>query len=253
MSPIAPAQRSDDHAIKSGPFVLLPHTRELHIDGRITELGGRAFDLLMLLISSRGRIVTKKEIFNRVWPSVFISESNLRVQIATLRRMLGDYGYLIKNIPGRGYIFLDKDVIDAAIALARTAARPSTIPDTTGGLPTVGVIDDDEDVRDAIASLLRSSGMGVELFASGNEYLERHASSRCRCLILDVLLPGQNGLEFQEVLARRNIRLPIIFISGHGDISMTVRAMKTGAVDFLTKPIRPEALLSAIRLALRAA
>src|ERR1700754_124642 len=150
MSPIAPFHDSvsDDGAIKSGPFVLLPHARELSIDGRLTELGGRAFDLLMLLMEARGTIVTKKEILNRVWPSVFVNENNLRVQIATLRRMLGKYGYLIKNISGRGYIFLDKDAIDAAIAIARTAARPSAVPDKTGGMPTVGVIDDDEDVRD---------------------------------------------------------------------------------------------------------
>jgi FixJ family two-component response regulator len=116
--------------------------------------------------------------------------------------------------------------------------------------PVVFVIDDDASVRAAISSLIRSVGLRVEVFASVSEFLAHKRSSATSCLILDVRLPGVSGLEFQSELAKANAQIPIIFITGHGDIPMTVKAMKAGAVEFLTKPFRDQDLLDAIQVAL---
>jgi FixJ family two-component response regulator len=127
-----------------------------------------------------------------------------------------------------------------------------TKPETPAA-PVVFVIDDDASVRDAISSLIRSVGLRTEVFASVSEFLARKRSSTTSCLILDVRLPGVSGLEFQSELAKANTEIPIIFITGHGDIPMTVRAMKAGAVEFLTKPFRDQDLLDAIQVALERA
>jgi FixJ family two-component response regulator len=116
--------------------------------------------------------------------------------------------------------------------------------------PVVFVIDDDASVRDAISSLIQSVGLRTEVFASVSEFLAHKRSSTMSCLILDVRLPGVSGLEFQSELAKANAEIPIIFITGHGDIPMTVKAMKAGAVEFLTKPFRDQDLLDAIQVAL---
>ena len=115
---------------------------------------------------------------------------------------------------------------------------------------TVFVIDDDNDVREGLRSLLQSIGLGCEVFATTKEFLNRKTSNEISCLILDVRLHGPSGLDFQAELARARVNIPIIFISGHGDIAMTVRAMKAGAVEFLTKPLREQDLLDAVRVAL---
>ena len=119
--------------------------------------------------------------------------------------------------------------------------------------PIVFVVDDDVDVREGLRSLLQSVSLGCEVFASAKEFLNRKASDAVSCLILDVRLPGSSGLDFQSELATAHIEIPIIFITGHGDIPMTVRAMKAGAVEFLTKPVREQDLLDAVRLALERA
>jgi FixJ family two-component response regulator len=119
--------------------------------------------------------------------------------------------------------------------------------------PVVFVIDDDASMRAAISSLIRSVGLRAEVFASVSEFLAHKRSSATSCLILDVRLPGVSGLEFQSELARANAQIPIIFITGHGDIPMTVKAMKAGAVEFLTKPFRDQDLLDAIQVALERA
>jgi len=115
--------------------------------------------------------------------------------------------------------------------------------------PIVFVVDDDAAVRAAIKDLLESAGIGVQTFASGAEFLARTAVDAPSCLILDVRLPGTSGLEFQRELTAAGIEIPIIFITGHGDIPITVQAMKAGAVDFLTKPFREQELLDAIHKA----
>jgi FixJ family two-component response regulator len=114
--------------------------------------------------------------------------------------------------------------------------------------PTVMVIDDDPGVRDSLGKLLRSVGFRVRLFGSVNEFLETDRPDGPACLVLDVRLPGQSGLELQRELADTKRQLPIIFITGHGDIPMSVQAMKGGAVEFLTKPFREQDLLEAIQL-----
>jgi FixJ family two-component response regulator len=116
--------------------------------------------------------------------------------------------------------------------------------------PTVFVIDDDPLVRAAIHGMLKSVGLRSETFATPQEFLHNKRTDEPSCLILDVRLPGVNGLEFQRELADAGIRIPIIFITGHGDIPMTVKAMKSGAVEFLTKPFRDQDLLDAIHQAL---
>jgi RNA polymerase sigma factor (sigma-70 family) len=113
--------------------------------------------------------------------------------------------------------------------------------------PVVFVIDDDASVRDAIADLLRSVGLTVESFGSTQEFLQRERPDVPGCIVLDVRLPGPSGLEFQRTLSNSSIHLPIIFISGHGDIAMSVRAMKSGAIEFLTKPVPEQQLLDAIQ------
>jgi FixJ family two-component response regulator len=121
---------------------------------------------------------------------------------------------------------------------------------TTAAAPVVFVIDDDDLVRAAIQGMLKSVGLRSETFATAPEFLRRNRPDGPSCLVLDVRLPGVNGLEFQHQLVDAGIRIPIIFITGHGDIPMTVKAMKSGAVEFLTKPFRDQDLLDAIHLAL---
>jgi FixJ family two-component response regulator len=116
--------------------------------------------------------------------------------------------------------------------------------------PVVSVVDDDEPVREALESLLRSVGLRVDTFASAQEFLQSRGSDVPGCLVLDVRLPGLSGLDLQLEMTRANIHTPIVFITGHGDIPMTVRAMKAGAVEFLTKPFREQDLLDAIQVAL---
>jgi FixJ family two-component response regulator len=116
--------------------------------------------------------------------------------------------------------------------------------------PTVLVIDDDLQMRDSVGQLLRSLGMEVQLFASVSDFLNSDKPDGPTCLVLDVRLPGRSGLEFQRDLVAANRALPIIFITGHGDIPMTVQAMKGGAIEFLTKPFRDQDLLDAIEVGL---
>jgi FixJ family two-component response regulator len=118
-------------------------------------------------------------------------------------------------------------------------------------VPTVFIIDDDRGVRQAIEDLVESVGLRAESFASGEEFLSRRKTSGLSCLVLDVRLPQMSGLDFQRRLAESGTQIPIIFITAHGDIPMSVRALKSGAVEFLTKPFRDQDLLDAIQQALQ--
>jgi len=120
----------------------------------------------------------------------------------------------------------------------------------TANSPTVFVIDDDDLVRAAIQGMLKSVGLRSETFGAAQEFLRSKRPDGPSCLVLDVRLPGVNGLDFQHELTEAGIRIPIIFITGHGDIPMSVKAMKSGAVEFLTKPFRDQDLLDAIHQAL---
>jgi FixJ family two-component response regulator len=112
----------------------------------------------------------------------------------------------------------------------------------------VVVVDDDREFRESLGRLLRSMGVRYRLFASIAEYLEADQPDRPTCLVLDVRLPGQSGLEFQRDLAAASVKLPIVFMTGHGDILMSVQAMKGGAIEFLTKPFRDQDLVDAVNL-----
>ena len=121
----------------------------------------------------------------------------------------------------------------------------------SSGVPTVFIIDDDRGVRQAIQDLVESVGLRAESFATGQEFLNKRRSSDPSCLVLDVRLPQMSGLDFQRKLADFGIQIPIVFITAHGDIPMSVRALKMGAVEFLTKPFRDQDLLDAIQQALQ--
>ena len=123
--------------------------------------------------------------------------------------------------------------------------RPRSAP-----LPVVFVVDDDPAVRGALSSLVRSIGLQVETFTSAQEFFGATRPDAVSCLIVDVRLPGLSGLDFQAELTKARIQIPIIFITGHGDIPMSVKAMKAGAIEFLTKPFRDQDLLDAIQVAL---
>jgi FixJ family two-component response regulator len=120
------------------------------------------------------------------------------------------------------------------------------------GEPVVFVIDDDTSMREALQSLFRSVGLRVEVFGSAPEFLQSNLPNVASCLVLDIRLPGVSGLDFQVELAEAGIHIPIIFMTGHGDIPMSVQAMKAGAVDFLTKPFRHQEMLHAVNSALAA-
>jgi FixJ family two-component response regulator len=121
----------------------------------------------------------------------------------------------------------------------------------SAAVPTVFIIDDDRGMRQSIQDLVESVGLRAESFATGQEFLTRKRTDGPCCLVLDVRLPDISGLDFQRQMADAGVKIPIIFITGHGDIPMTVKAMKSGAVEFLTKPFRDQDLLDAIHQALQ--
>jgi FixJ family two-component response regulator len=130
-----------------------------------------------------------------------------------------------------------------------TARPPSPRGETGADEPVVLVVDDDPSFRQALERLFRSVGLRAEVFGSASELLRSKLPDVASCMVLDVRLPGLSGLDFQAELVRQNIRIPIIFITGHGDIPMSVQAMKAGAIEFLTKPIREQDLLNAVGIA----
>ena len=130
-------------------------------------------------------------------------------------------------------------------------SQPSSRPATAGAdEPIVFVVDDDVSIRKSLGSLFRSVGLRAEVFGSAKEFLESNLPDAPGCLVLDIRLPGISGLEFQNELAEAGINIPIIFMTGHGDVTMSVRAMKAGAVDFLTKPFRDQDMLDAVAAAI---
>ena len=249
----------NDTAIYFGRFCVHPYARQMFENGRPVELGSRAFDLLVMLLNSRGNIVSKNEIMQCLWPSTVVEECNLRQQMAFLRKALGEYRGLIKTVPGRGYIFAgvaDSEPVGAHVPTPEVsfAAAPcgSGAPANAAEVPpTVVIIDDDPDVRESLKDLLQAAGLRVELFASVHEFVGSVRQLPPECLILDIMLPGRSGLDFHAELAKACVEFPVIFISGHADIPMSVRAMKAGAVEFLTKPVRHQELLDAIYSAIR--
>jgi DNA-binding response OmpR family regulator len=220
---------SGDAVMQFGRFCVLPRARQLLVDRQPVELGSRAFDLLMVLIGAPGTLVTKKEIFSCVWPGTVVEEANLKVQMSAVRKVLSRDRELIKTIHGRGYVFTGE--VSKASVEPDALARPSPeltppplgralttnlsdltsphrqrttgskmIPPDDKARPTVTVIDDDPDIREALRGLLRTVGLRVELFASVQEFLDSSPSDLPGCLVLDVRLPGRSGLDFQAEL-----------------------------------------------------
>src|SRR5262245_4738763 len=133
------------------------------------------------------------------------------------------------------------------MAPIRFAARLWSMPDRPNeAAPIVFVVDDDSDVREGLAALFQSISLQCQSYASAMDFLRSPLPDRVSCLLLDVRLPGQSGLDFQIEMAEAQIKIPIIFITGYGDISTSVKAMKAGAFDFLTKPFRDQDLLDAV-------
>jgi FixJ family two-component response regulator len=128
-------------------------------------------------------------------------------------------------------------------------SKPSPGP-VSAREPLVFIVEDDESMRRALSNLFQSVGLEVQLFGSASEMLQGELPDVASCLVLDIRLPGLSGLDFQAELAKANIHIPIIFMTGHGDIPMSVRAMKGGAVDFLTKPFRDQDMLDAVTVAI---
>lgn len=120
----------------------------------------------------------------------------------------------------------------------------------SAAVPTVFIVDDDRSMRQAIQDLVESVGLRAQAFATGQDFLRRQGTDGPSCLVLDVRLPQMSGLDFQHQLAEAGVQIPIVFITAHGDIRMSVRALKSGAVEFLTKPFRDQDLLDAIQQAL---
>jgi DNA-binding winged helix-turn-helix (wHTH) protein len=198
-----------DAVIRFGRFCVLPRARQLLRDEQPVELGSRAFDLLMALIETPGVLMTKKEIMSRVWPDTVVEESNLKVQMSALRRVLNADRDVIKTVHGRGYVFTSETIAasierDASVRLGSepTAPQfgpvlPTSLPDcgsprrqwATGSLrivsdttapPVVVVIDDDPDTRDALHELLRAAGLRVQSFASVQKFLDSPSSGSPR-------------------------------------------------------------------------
>lgn len=260
-------------AIRFRRFSVVPRARHILADDEPIELGDRAFDLLMALLAAPGTLITKHDLLDHVWPSVVVEEGNLHAQISALRRALGDDRDVIKTVSGRGYMFVGDLVVDALsdaksalldqqAAFTVSAPLPNVrsagdwlgfdgrLPSPQRESPVVAVIDDDSDIRKALGELLKSVGINVELFSSVQEFLDGEHCSLPDCLVLDVRLPGKSGLEFLEELAKMRATVPVIFISGYADVPMSVRAMKAGAFEFLTKPVRHQDLLEAIQRAI---
>jgi FixJ family two-component response regulator len=129
--------------------------------------------------------------------------------------------------------------------------RPTPAPDLASDeRPIVYVVDDDEAIRRSLANLFQSVSLRAQMFGSAVELLQTSLPDVASCLVLDIRLPGVSGLDFQTELAKANVRIPIIFMTGHGDIPMTVKAMKAGAIDFLTKPFRHQEMLDAVATAI---
>ena len=251
----------ENAGIRFRRFHVLPADRLLMRDRRAIDLGSRAFDILMILLNLSGAVVSRREIQDYVWPSMIVEESNLRVQMATLRKALGPDRDLIKTIPGRGYLFVAENqafrasTSDDAVSSDK-AARPASARQETGvgGLsqrrPLVAVIEDDRDTREALQGLLSSVNLQVETFDSVQAFRAGGMALPLKCIVSDVWLPGQSGLELQASLRAAGCDVPLILISGHADVAMSVRAMKAGAADFFAKPVRPEEFLAAIEAAL---
>lgn len=259
LPPGAGSPARNDELIRLGPFSVFPSSRLLLREGCEVPIGGRAFDLLMLLLRKRGQVVAKGEIVKSVWPSTTVDDCNIRFQVKTLRRVLGAEGDLIKTVAGRGYVLaesepqLERSHRASIDIMCRTVPFPDWLRQGTEaetGTPYVALVDDDAAIMVALTGLIRCAGFRVEAFSSTGAFLRSDQPRPPGCMVLDAWMPNQDGLDFHAKLIDAGVRIPTVFISGYADVAMSVRAIKAGAFDFLTKPVRHEDLLGSIRLAM---
>lgn len=242
MTPVPPSRAdrsSPGEVLRAGPLEIHATARQAFVNGTRITLGSRAFDLLLMLAEAAGRVVSHDEIQARVWPNRHVSETNLRVQVSTLRRALGEARHVVSTVPDRGYAFTP---------FGQHAPEPDDAP--VPGDHMVHVVDDEADMRDALEGLLMASGWRVRTYGSVGAFQEALTAQTAGCLILDVSLPGENGLELQRRLLALGLSLPIVFLSGRSNIPIAVEAMKAGAIEFLTKPAAGEDILAAVARAM---
>ena len=259
------SQHASGKSFAFGPFALLPAARLLLRSGKPLKIGSRAFDLLSVLCQHAGEVVSKENLIDTVWNGVVVEETNLRVHIAALRRVLGDgrgaQRYLV-SVPLRGYSLVAPVTteggaqVTAAAPIAGTHAGSSPARQADGhdstvdAQPIAHIIDDDESVRAALDTLFRSVDIATRLYRTPSDFLQAPREDRPSCLVLDVRLPGISGLDFQKVLIDMKLRIPVVLMTGFGDIPMCAQGMRAGAVDFLAKPFRHQDMLDAVARAL---
>jgi FixJ family two-component response regulator len=236
--------------IRLGDAWLSMERREAFLQGRPVRLGSRAFAILEVLLAAPNRLVTKDELIEAIWPDTVVEENNLQVQVSALRRALQLAPHLLETVPRRGYR------LNLAGALPDTPPPATPLPcadDAWKSLAQVHVVDDEPAVCAALVRLLRSMGISATGYASAAAFLVDCAFERPACLLLDVRLNDGSGFDLLDELARRQAPFPIVFMTGFGTIDMSVRAMKAGAVGFLTKPVDERQLLAAVREAMERA
>ncbi len=237
-----------------GAFLVLPRERLLLRSGRPVRIGSRAFDLLCLLCERAGEVLPKDQLISAVWGSRVVEEGNLRVHMTALRKALDDghagHRY-VANIPLRGYSLVTPvrrigpgTVSGDGMAASGNSGNSGNDIRVDNGI--VHIVDDDQSLREALDSLFRSVGMATRLYAAPQEFMTHPSSHVPGCIVLDIRLPGMSGLDFQAHLVGENVTLPVVFMTGYGDIPMCAQAMKSGAVDFLAKPFRDQDMLDAV-------
>ncbi|AMA47155.1 response regulator [Pseudomonas alabamensis] len=232
--------------IRLGNATISLERREVFLDDRPVRIGGRAFDILAVLIRAQGRIVAKDELINQVWPDTVVEENNLQVQISSLRKAFFPQA-LIHTVPRRGYrLSADIELDQTPPPRNQIMLRQDTVSSVDASAVRVFVIDDDASIRNALSRLLRAEGIPHALFESAEAFLNTQWETPYACLLLDINLPTKSGLDLQEALRNMEAPWPIIFMTGNGTIQMTVQAMKAGAEEFLTKPFQDEQLLDVL-------
>lgn len=240
--------------IRLGDVRVSIERREVFRHDQPVRLGSRAFDLLECLLAAPQRLLTKGELIEAVWPDTVVEENNLHVQMSSLRKQLALDRDLLETVAGRGYR-LNLSVVKIASAKddPTTVARADDPSPDWRGLATVHIVDDESTVRNGLVRQLRSAGFSALAYASAEAYLSTCSFEEPSCLLLDVRLSQSSGLDLQAELAQRGIKVPIVFMTGFGTIDLSVRAMKAGAVGFITKPFDELALFDSLQEALETA
>lgn len=237
-------------AYRFGPFTVLPEERLLLRSGRPVRLGNHPFDILVVLCRHAGEVLSKDALATAIWGGQAEQEGNLRLHMAALRKALDDghagHRY-IADIPLRGFALVTPVTAVQEVTHSGFEERARGLADPSAASASlVHIIDDDPSVRDSLDSLLRSVGIETRTYGEASTFLSANRPDVSSCLVLDIRMPGMSGLDFQVQLKQHHIQMPIVFMTGFGDIAMSVKAMKAGAVDFLTKPFRDQDMLDAI-------